>query len=219
MLKRCWNAVLDLLYPPKCPVCRAEVEQHGTWCRPCLHQVLAVRQVNVAARHLRCLDSCLVLCDYNGGMQKLIRALKFRGKTTFAVHIQWLLRSYVAIDRLGRIDRVIPVPLHDSRLAERGYNQTEKIFRNWVKENGWVWSEDILLRIKPTEPLWELPLAERRRNIRQAFAVIRPELITGESVLLVDDILTSGTTMEECARTLKQAGASRVNGLAVAGGG
>jgi predicted amidophosphoribosyltransferase len=77
---------------------------------------------------------------------------------------------------------------------------------------------EALARTRHTEPQWELNLTERRKNIKGAFAVTRPELVKGKYILLVDDIFTSGTTMDECAKVLKKAGAVTVKGLALASG-
>nr|WP_092074301.1 double zinc ribbon domain-containing protein [Dendrosporobacter quercicolus]NSL49205.1 ComF family protein [Dendrosporobacter quercicolus DSM 1736]SDM87607.1 comF family protein [Dendrosporobacter quercicolus] len=218
MLDWLWSTLLDCLYPPKCPVCRTGVARHGAWCSPCAGQVLAVREINVVQHRLRYLDSCLVLCEYRGAVKKILYDIKFNGSLKYARHLAWLLDCYADPVRLGRIDRVIPVPLHSNRRKERGYNQTEQIYRNWVRENGWNWSAAALSRSKSTAPLWGLPLQERRRAVKTAFQVSDDQAVSGAAVLLVDDIFTSGATMEECAKTLKQAGACCVRGLAIAGG-
>jgi len=82
---------------------------------------------------------------------------------------------------------------------------------------GWPW-EEVLARIRATEPQWELTPGERRKNIKGAFGSTRPELIRDKNILLVDDIFTTGITLNECARVLKKAGARKVFGLALASG-
>ncbi len=216
MLKSWWSALLDLVYPPRCPVCQRPVEAHGAWCPICLAPVLARHELNLAARRLAALASCAVLCDYTAGVKTLLHKLKFRGDTRAAVSLAWLLTERLAGRPRGAIEAVVPVPLHPDRLAERGYNQTELIFRPWCERQGWPWRE-ALARTRPTDPQWELSPAERRRNVRGAFALASPETIRGKSVLLVDDIITTGATMNECAKVLKRGGAARVLGFALAG--
>lgn len=218
MLKDWWTALLDIIYPPKCPVCRMSVATHGAWCARCLAVVFVPREIGLAGHHLSALDSCRVVCEYAGGVKRLIHDMKFRKKGHYAAHLTWLLCKGVAPKTVCGVDLVIPVPLHAGRMAERGYNQTELIFGKWAEQQGLAWNGDVLKRVRPTAPQWELQLAARRKNIKGAFSVMRPEVIQGRNILLVDDIFTSGTTMEECAKQLKQAGALRVDGLALASG-
>ena len=112
---------------------------------------------------------------------------------------------------------LMPVPLHVDRIKERGYNQTSLIFQEWVNKNSLKWEEP-LSRIKATTPQWLLRRRERRQNIKGAFIITRPEIVKGRHIIVVDDIITSGATLDECAATLKSAGALSVGGLALAGG-
>jgi len=218
MLKQWFTALLDLVYPPKCPVCRTGVAAHGTWCLACLSKIVARREINLAEHHVKYLDCCWVLCDYSGGVKKLIRDMKFRGVDKYGPHFSWLLKHYLEPGRLGSPDMVIPVPLHAARLKERGFNQAERMFKPWAMEQGWVWSDDCLVRKRATAPQWQLELTERRKNMKDAFLITRPEAVQGKNILLVDDIFTSGVTMDECAKVLKKAGAKRVTGLTLASG-
>lgn len=218
MFGQWWTAMLDLIYPPKCPVCRKSVAAHGAWCDQCLADVLAVREINVLEHRLHYLDSCRAVCDYNAGVKRIIHDMKYRGAGKQAVYLAWLLDRARVIDRYPAIDSAVPVPLHADRLAERGYNQTALIFKPWAGRCGFGWQDRCLARIRSTRPQWELTLTERRTNIKGAFAATRPKSICGKNILIVDDIITTGTTMEECARILKKAGARSVHGLALASG-
>ncbi|MDD4602030.1 MAG: ComF family protein [Negativicutes bacterium] len=218
MLKQLWTIVLDLVYPPKCPGCRGGVDVHGSWCGACLGRVLAPREISVHLHRLHHLDFCLTVCDYSGGVKRVIHDMKFRQAKKYACHLEGLLEMGVAPGRILSPELVIPVPLHAERLKERGYNQNDLIFKGWAKRQGLMWCSDNLVRTRPTQPQWELKLSERRKNIKDAFVVTRPDDVFGRSILLVDDIITSGTTMDECARTLKKSGARTVCGLTLASG-
>ncbi|SDD77661.1 ComF family protein [Sporomusa acidovorans] len=216
MVKAWWQALLALIFPARCPACNRWTDVPG-WCPACIAQIAKPRQVALLLHKLRWLDECLTVTDYTGSVQRLIRDIKFRRMTRQAAKLSQLLRCAIAADRYGDIDYVVPVPLHAERLRERGFNQTERIFKPWSSDCALVWRE-ALIRTRPTAPQWQLDLKQRRKNIKGAFAVTRPELIQEKRILLVDDIFTSGQTMEECAKVLKQAGAVTVKGLALASG-
>lgn len=217
MLTALWRAILDLVFPPRCPACRTDVTTHGQWCGTCASQVVSPREINRAKHQLQALDACFAVADYTGSLQRIMRDMKFRKMQRYGTHLGWLLEQYTDWRRLGIVDLAIPVPLHATRLTERGFNQTEVIFKDWARKQGWQWL-DGLIRLKATSPQWELTLQERKRNIKGAFIITRQIDLRDKTILLVDDIITSGITMEECAKTLKQAGARRVVGLALASG-
>ena len=113
---------------------------------------------------------------------------------------------------------VIPVPVSADRLAERGFNQVELLFGDWSRQQGLEWEAGTLLRRRPTTPQWELDRTQRRENIKGAFFVNAPATVQDRHILLVDDIVTTGRTLEECAGVLRQAGAESVRALALANG-
>lgn len=216
MLTEWLQAALAILFPPRCPVCRQWADNRG-WCRQCIAKTARARQIALALHKLAWLDEVVVVTEYTGVVQRLIRDMKFRRLTRQAAKLGHLLEYAVASDQYADIAMVVPVPLHADRHRERGFNQTALIFEPWAAQRGLAW-RDVLARTRATRPQWELTLTERRQNIKGAFMVTRPELITGKQILLVDDIFTSGLTMDECARVLKRAGAIGVKGLALASG-
>lgn len=216
MLRGMWHSFLDILFPPQCPVCRTAVEIHGAWCNACYRQAWLPRSISPVSHGLKALDSCYALCDYTAGVQRLIRDMKFRRISRLGFHMSWLVQ-HTPVDYFERTELVVPVPLSPERLKDRGFNQTELIFRPWAEFRRLAWTE-ALGRRKATLPQWELRLQERRANIKGAFVITRPEDIVGKHILLVDDIFTTGLTMDECAKVLKKAGAQHVTGLAVASG-
>lgn len=218
MISNFWNTFLNILYPPKCPYCKTLVQEHGAWCFSCLSTILAVREINVIEHRLKSLNSCQAVCEYTGGLKRIIHDIKFRQQKKYAIHLNWLLTNSKRPHLFSTIDYVIPVPLHADRLQERGYNQTEIIFKEWSKIEKIVWVPDLLVRDKHTIPQWELTLTQRKENIKGAFLITRPDVVKGKNILLVDDIITTGITLDECAKVLKKSGAASVHGLAVASG-
>lgn len=218
MFGKYWIAILDIIYPPKCPTCKISVSEQGAWCPTCLGKILSVRQINLSEHHLTHLTSCHVVCEYTGGLKRLIHDMKFRHEKKYAIYLGWIIQQYSNIETLPPIDYVIPVPLHAERLQERGYNQAEAIFKDWALEGKMHWRVDILARTRYTIPQWELNIRSRKQNITGAFVVGRPEMVQNKHIIIVDDIITTGITLDECAKVLKKAGAASIHGMAVASG-
>lgn len=213
-----WTAFLDLLYPPKCPSCKKTVYEHGAWCPSCLASIISVREINRQEHNLQFLDSCQVVCEYTGGLKRVIHDMKFRQQEKYGIYLRWLIHQNIHIECFNHVHCVIPVPLHTERLAERGYNQVESIFKKWAIEGSISWMPTLLERTRHTVPQWELTMTERKQNIRGAFTTAQPQMIKNKNIIVVDDIITTGITLDECAKVLKKSGASTVHGLAVASG-
>jgi ComF family protein len=108
------------------------------------------------------------------------------------------------------------VPLDRKKLRSRGYNQSEELARELSKIVKVPAISDVLLKTRPTKPQMELSGQERAKNLLNVFAIKNPEKIRDKKIFLVDDVYTTGSTMEECAKTLRQAGAKSVWGIALA---
>jgi len=113
---------------------------------------------------------------------------------------------------------LVPIPLHKKKFKQRGFNQSEEIAKELSKTLGLPIFNNILIKIKQTLDQVELKKEEREKNIKGVFFCQKPDLIFDQKILLVDDVFTTGSTMEECALTLKRAGAKEVWGIVVARG-
>ncbi len=152
--------------------------------------------------------------SYEGGLRDLIHLLKYEHVRPAASVLGRMLGEAISAlkPQFGLAPVVVPVPLHASKLRQRGFNQSELIARAALKV---VPMElpirpSVLVRRRPTESQTGLTRAQRRLNIRGAFEVSRSNEITGRDILLIDDVYTTGTTVSECARVLRRAGADRV---------
>jgi ComF family protein len=177
-----------------CPRC-ALASPSGAVCGRCLAQ----------PPHF---DATVAALWYRFPVDALVQALKFRGELALADFLSSVLRNKIEDPR---IDCVIPVPLSTARLRERGYNQAAEIARRLGKARVEL---ELCERTRDARPQVELPFDERRRNVRGAFRVRRD--LAGASVAVVDDVMTTGATLDEIARTLKAAGAARVVNWVVA---
>ena len=153
---------------------------------------------------------------YDGLARDLLIALKFQGKYRLAEPISQLMVAYMEEMRpFPKIDILVPVPVHHERLQKRGYNQAELLARGIVRASR-VPLVDLLDRVRMSETQSLTDLAKRRENVRGCFAVRHPGDAAGKVILLVDDIYTTGATLDECAGELLRCGARAVIGFSAA---
>ncbi len=127
----------------------------------------------------------------------------------------WLARTGSSL--IDESDLIVPVPLHPSRLWRRRYNQAAELARALGRRANKTVAVQALIRARPTESQGAMPSAgARRRNVRGVFTVPKPDLVAGRDILLMDDVVTTGATVDACAKALKQAGAAKVQILALA---
>jgi len=223
-------APLRRLLAPRCFAC--DVEHGDPLCAGCTRDYFGARvpRCGVCALRLpapaqqgdrcgRCLgtpphfDATVALADYAPPVDRMIAALKFGGRLPLASAFGTLLAG-AAQHLLSEADAICPVPLAFERQAERGFNQAHEIARRVAAACDKPLRADILLRSRHTAAQMDLALAERHRNVRGAF-VARGEL-AGMHIVVIDDVMTTGSTLEEIATTLKRTGAARVTNLVVA---
>lgn len=219
-----------LFWPSQCLVCRHNIHPNDAGLCPDCWQKLSKSVASDYCR--RCgrdvspfgiVDGCCGGCRdekyhydgiarvgvYESTLRSMILAFKFSEQTELAARLSAMLgQALSATSFYDRIDILVPVPLHWRRRLKRGYNQSYLLAKK-VKPAGKIVSTD-LVRIRHTQQQWDLTPAQRRRNVRGAFAVREGHPFRDKTVLLVDDISTSGATLSECAKTLKLAGAKAV---------
>ena len=154
------------------------------------------------------------MCVYDGVARKAVHTLKFRSGRHVAPVLGGLLRDHLRRRPL-RADLVVPAPITRARLRERGYNQAALLAEQIVDLVGGTLVPDLLDK-DDRPPQQTLPAAERQRNLRDAIRCKTPEQVRGRRVLLVDDVMTTGSTLSACAEALDQAGAERVFALVFA---
>jgi ComF family protein len=145
-------------------------------------------------------------------MRKAVHALKYEGQTGLARPLAAMMATKYGEGGLFSVDAMIPVPLHPRRLRERGYNQATLIARELARTLSLPILEDVLVRSRATKTQTQLSAAERRVNVVGAFTA-EPIQVAGRALLLVDDVCTTGSTLDACADALRRAGASHVYAL------
>ena len=193
-----------------CAACAAELPRlAGELCPRCALPSPRAAQCGRCLTEPPEYDATIAALAYDFPADALVQALKFRGELALAPFLGKLLRR--AILEPPHVDWVIPVPLSSARLRERGYNQAVEIARHVRPEKLEL---SLCVRERDAVPQMQLPWAERQRNVRGAFRCTR--LLADATVAVVDDVMTTGATLDEMARTLKRAGAARVVNWVVA---
>lgn len=211
-----FSIFLNFIFPPRCPNCSAYVERRGDFCAPCMRRLSTPHALVRTAEMMADLDGIWAFARYRAAVRDLLRALKYQKKRAAlpALHTLLVAGKEVLHD-LPRPLVAVPVPLAPERRKTRGFNQAEEIFASWLRTHE-IPVAPLLVRTRETTPLYEHTREERRRELRGAFAVSEGADLTGADILLVDDIMTTGATLVECARTLKHAGAGRIYAFVLA---
>jgi ComF family protein len=217
--------ILDRLWPGSCLLCRAALPCGRDLCSICERSLpyldaacrICARPLPVSAAGQVCghcqqsppsYDYSFAAFRYASPIDRLVQDLKYHRRLDLARVLGGLLAERLAAHRWPWPDRLIPVPLHRARLRERGFNQALELARPAARRFGLVLDPWAAVRIRPTPPQAGLSLAQRRRNLRGAFrATVSLE---GEHVVVLDDVMTSGSSLESLAHCLKKAGAKTV---------
>ncbi len=232
-----WRGVLDLLYPPRCEACGSL--RRDAMCAECLAAVERIKPpvCDVCGepfdpgaqsaptcagcrRARRPFSVARSAAYYTGPLVKAIGRFKYHCQM-----VLWRPLGELMVEALHNggakaldpdsVDVVCPVPLHQSRLEQRGFNQSELIAEVVAESIGRPLSS-LLERTRPTLPQVDLPAPSRAANVRGAFQARLQEVIEAQRVLLIDDLHTTGATIAECARVLRRAGAAEVRAFTLA---
>jgi ComF family protein len=190
-----------VLAPPRCAACDAPVHRLRVFCSACASTV----------ERSKARGEALAAFVYGGAVARAVTRFKYEGRPDLARPLGDLLWAAVARGEDGwRPSVLVPVPLHPSRLAERGYNQATLLASRLAWRLGAPVRAMALQRERDTPRQATLDRAARLVNVAGVFAVRQPRSVAGRAVLLVDDVRTTGSTLDACARALLDAGASAV---------
>lgn len=225
--RKVWTACGAALLPQQCQVCGEDAGAVAV-CGPCAAQLprwpaavcsSCALPVSGGARCGHCLrappafDRTQALFDYAFPVDRLVQALKYHRQLALASFLgAELAAAAVLLDE--RFDFVLPMPLHPRRLAERGFNQAVEIAQPLARRTGWRLELAAVAKLRDTPPQAGLDRERRRRAPRQAFGC--RSRLDGQHVLVIDDVMTTGATLDALAKCLKAAGAARVVNLLVA---
>lgn len=203
------NLVLDLLFPPRCPFCRRAVEEDGTLCGDC-QAALPWRVGRKAHRRIDLLEDCASALSYHGLVRGCIHRFKFSRRRGYA-RVLGVLTAQCARDHFPQAFDVISwPPLSPKGLRRRGFDQAQLLAQAVAQDRNMAVT-DLFQKKSSTRQQSRLKdPAARRANALGAYTLVAPQAVRDKTVLLVDDVVTTGATLSECARLLLLAGAKGV---------
>lgn len=233
-------ALVNVLFPRRCPVCgRIVYPEREMICPSCISRLSVVKQPVCkkcgkevlsdqieycldCTRHHRTFDSGAALLNYNEAAKHSMAAIKYKNKREYLdFYGAAMVSRFGKLMNLWQADALIPVPIHPSRRRERGFNQAEELAKRLGRGWGIPVDRKLLIRRKKTAPQRELNPSQRLRNLQEAFQInpsYKEEDKEGKvprCAVLVDDIYTTGSTIEACSRVLKSAGVEEIHFLTV----
>ena len=234
--RRILRQLADLIIPPTCLACHTPLSQHDSVCASCWAGINFIRAPlcdrlglpmpfdiggtmisAAAAANPPHYDRARAVAHYAGVMRDMILAFKY-GDTHHARQLfgRWLTASGAQL--IEHSDVIIPVPMHRHRLLTRRFNQAAILARELARTSSRLYRPQLLLRTRSTPAQVGLTRDQRLRNLAGAFTVParRRKHVAGQRILLIDDVITTGSTLNACARALRRAGAVHVDALALA---
>ncbi len=224
--RQAWSWMIDLLFPPKCggcltagslwcEACRAAVKPiEPPWCEKCGNPLVAERLCgNCRANPLQ-IEKIRSAASFEGVLRHAIHRFKYERLSSMAEPFGEMLADYWRAEQLTA-DWLIPVPLHPSRERDRGYNQSELLARQLARRVNVPIGSRGLRRTRATAVQMTLNAAQRRENVTGAFECAELR-VRGARVVIIDDVGTTGATLDACAQAVLKAGAASVMGLTLA---
>ena len=219
-----FRGLIDFVYPPLCLLCDERLAEDETFlCSGCRETLSAVEgPICNGEDYSRKLMGkvyfarSVAFFHYTPAMQKLIHGFKYRNLPRLVdFFAEEISRRMFNMPGCLEFDLMVPVPLHGTRRRERGYNQAELLARRLSEKTGIPLLHDGLIRTRYTSQQAKLDGRQRSENVKNAFRVKNPQNVHRRKTAVVDDVLTTGNTLNECARVLLEAGAEQVTALTI----
>jgi ComF family protein len=220
-----FSYLLDFIYPPICLQCNRKISNSEYFCDECLDSIDHIGNTDLRTLCGKkfpdpyLVDSVVSMFYFrdNHVSQKIIHAIKYENMKNLGKKMGRLLGEKILSASVGA-DYILPVPLHKTKLRERGFNQSEVIAHGVSEVISKRVISDLLLRKKYTQTQTKLKLAERTQNVADAFEINKKfsDLLKDKTVFLLDDVMTTGSTIKACARLLKDNGVKKIIALSLA---
>lgn len=204
--------ILELIYPKTCGMC--EKISNSYLCSKCKLKIKNLLKLNTVQYKDKCFNSHIYLFKYEEGIREKLLKYKFRDYSYLYKFFSEIIINNCNLK--NNYDIILPVPIHKKRKAKRGYNQSELIAKEIAKNINVEYSNNVLIKISDTVPQSTLSQHQRMKNVLGIYKVINSQIIENKNILLIDDIYTTGSTVNECSKVLKQNGAKLVDVLTIA---
>lgn len=219
-------AIFDFILPRFCPACQRKLSlTEKLICDNCRKTFVCADDKLIQFEYEKKFSGSKIISDFyplfifvkDSPLQHVIHQIKYQKKFLLAVELGKMLgNSLIKNKSTWDIDIILPVPLHSLKKAERGFNQSFYIAKGISRVTDFPVSQSLLKRKRYTESQTKKNLVERAENMSEAFVVKQPDKISGKNVLLIDDVITTGATIRECGKILKDCGAANVYAASIA---
>lgn len=207
--------IKKLVFPTVCGIC-GKIENEAL-CPICRKKLDLLDKTNIEIMQDKSFSKHAYIFKYEGIIRENLINYKFNEQSYLNETFENIIIKNEKICRfIKSYDIIIPVPIHKKRYKERGYNQTELIATRIAKNLGIQAITDVLIKVKNNKPQSELTKAEREQNIKNVYIIQNKQKIKNKAILIIDDIYTTGNTVNECSKIIKQAGAREIAVLTLA---
>lgn len=218
--------LIDFILPRFCCSCKTKLlTNENTICQSCFDKIQLALDKRLKREFERKFQNKNIISDFfalfvfekDKELQYAIHSLKYQNKFQVGIFLGKVLATKIKSNRSDwKIDLIIPIPLHQLKKAERGYNQSYYIAKGISKVLNVPCSDRIVKRRKYTESQTTMTLVERLENISDAFKIRNKNVVKGKTILLVDDVITTGATISECGKILFDAGTKKIFAASIA---
>ena len=223
MMRQIWTVPLVSMYPPICGICE-KINKDGL-CPKCNLELKKQAEVNILQKEEieenikkeKYFEELMYIFKYEGQVRKLILDYKFNEKSyLYKTFVNFLLKNEKIFENIKKYDKIIPVPISKKRNKERGYNQSMLIAKEIANKTNLELVNNCLIKTKNIIEQSKLNKEDRQQNIQGVYSLQNERLITNKKILLVDDIYTTGSTVNECCKILQQANPKTIGVLVLA---
>ena len=223
MMRQIWTVPLVSMYPPICGIC--EKINKDALCPKCNLELKKQAEVNILQKEEieenikkeKYFEELMYIFKYEGQVRKLILDYKFNEKSyLYKTFVNFLLKNEKIFENIKKYDKIIPVPISKKRNKERGYNQSRLIAEEIANKTNLELVNNCLIKTKNIIEQSKLNKEDRQQNIQGVYSLQNERLITKQKILLVDDIYTTGSTVNECCKILQQANPKTIGVLVLA---
>ena len=203
--------LLDFIYPPVCSIC-GKLDKNSI-CKKC--EIMLKRQaifgIDDYSRKMRYFSEHIYVFKYDGEIRKMLLNYKFNDKPyIYNTFVNFLKKNEKIFIQIKKYDIIIPVPISKKRFKERGYNQSELIARKIAKYAGIKYANNVLIKTKNNIAQSLLEEQNRKENVKGVYKLNCSKKIKNKNILLIDDIYTTGSTVNECSKILKDADVNKI---------
>lgn len=211
--------VLNLIYPQTCGICGKI--NHNSLCKKCEIELKKIQDINIISDgeeiENKYFNELMYIFKYEGAIRKLILDYKFNEKSyMYLTFVNFLLKNKKIFENIKNYDTIIPIPISKKRQQERGYNQSFLVAKEISKKTDLKLMNNCLIKTKNIIEQSKLNREDRIKNIQNVYKIKNEQLIKNKKILLVDDIYTTGSTVNECSKMLRQGNPCKIGVLVLA---